>query len=208
MLSTKAHAKIKSVDYSAALDIPGVVDYLNKDDMPTPRANRWGAPHFEEMFFAEDTVYTTGQPIAVVLATSATRAAEGPRAVKVEYEELPAIFTMEEAIEKESFFNFFREIKNGDPEAAFEKSDHVFTGVARMGGQEHFYLETNACLVVPKPEDGEMEIFSSTQNPNETYVPLEWTHFAFPGYPSDQIHIAKSTRLKSWRSSPIKSSSA
>jgi xanthine dehydrogenase/oxidase len=37
-----------------------------------------------------------------------------------------------------------------------------------MGGQEHFYLETNACLVVPKPEDGEMEIFASTQNANET----------------------------------------
>ncbi|KAK3058431.1 hypothetical protein LTR53_020431, partial [Teratosphaeriaceae sp. CCFEE 6253] len=37
-----------------------------------------------------------------------------------------------------------------------------------MGGQEHFYLETNACVAVPKPEDGEMEIWSSTQNPAET----------------------------------------
>lgn len=37
-----------------------------------------------------------------------------------------------------------------------------------MGGQEHFYLETQACLAVPKPEFGEMEVFSSTQNPAET----------------------------------------
>ena len=171
VLSTKAHAKLKSVDYSAALDIPGVVDYLDKDAMPNARANRWGAPHFEETFFAEGMVYTTGQPIAVILATSPARAAEGARAVKIEYEELPAIFTMEEAIEKESFYNFFREIKQGDVEEGLKKSDHIFTGVARMGGQEHFYLETNACLAVPKPEDGEMEIFASTQNPNESYVP-------------------------------------
>ena len=39
-----------------------------------------------------------------------------------------------------------------------------------MGGQEHFYLETNACLAVPKGEDGEMELFVSTQNANETQV--------------------------------------
>lgn len=167
VLSTKAHAKLKSVDYAPALDIPGVVDYVDKSDMPTPQANRWGAPHFEETFFAEDTVYTAGQPIGLILATSAARAAEGARAVKIEYEELPAIFSIEEAIEKESFFKFFREIKKGDPEATFKKCDYVFTGVARVGGQEHFYLETNASLVIPKPEDGEMEIWSSTQNPNE-----------------------------------------
>ncbi|KAK0706964.1 molybdopterin binding aldehyde oxidase/xanthine dehydrogenase [Lasiosphaeria miniovina] len=170
VLSTKAHAKLKSVDYSAALEIAGVVDYVDKNDMPNPQANRWGAPHFEEMFFAEDTIYTAGQPIGLILAKSAARAAEGARAVKVEYEELPAIFTMEEAIEKESFFNFFKEIKKGDPEEGFKNCDYTFTGVARIGGQEHFYLETNVTLAVPKPEDGEIEIFSSTQNPNEAQV--------------------------------------
>ncbi|KAL2135924.1 hypothetical protein VTI74DRAFT_6307 [Chaetomium olivicolor] len=167
VLSTKAHAKLKSVDFTPALDIPGVVDYVDKNDMPSARANRWGAPHFEELFLAEDEVYTAGQPIGLVLGTSPQRAAEGARAVKVEYEELPAVFTIEEAIEKESFFNFFREIRKGDPEEAFKKCDYVFTGTARMGGQEHFYLETNASVVIPKPEDGEMEIWSSTQNPNE-----------------------------------------
>ena len=38
--------------------------------------------------------------------------------------------------------------------------------IDRMGGQEHFYLETQACLAVPKGEDGEMEIFASSQNPS------------------------------------------
>lgn len=168
VLSTKAHAKIKSVDYSAALDIPGVVDYIDHKDMPNKEANHWGAPHFQEVFLAEDEIFTAGQPIALILATSQQKAAEGARAVRVEYEELPAIFTMEEAIEKNSLYNFFREIKKGDTEEAFKNSDYTFSGVARMGGQEHFYLETNACVAIPKPEDGEMEIWSSSQNCNES----------------------------------------
>ena len=53
-------------------------------------------------------------------------------------------------------------------EEAFASADHVFEGVARMGGQEHFYLETNASIVIPKSEDGEVEVFASTQNPTET----------------------------------------
>lgn len=168
VLSTRPHAKIKSIDYSAALEMPGVVDYVDKTDMPSAEANKFGAPHFDEVFFAEDVVHTAGQPIAMMLATSAAKAQEAARAVKVEYQELPAVLTMEEAVEQESFHPFYREIKRGDTEAAFKSCDHVFSGTARMGGQEHFYLETHACLVVPKPEDGEMEIFASTQNANET----------------------------------------
>ncbi|KAI0397162.1 xanthine dehydrogenase [Xylariaceae sp. FL0594] len=170
VFSTRAHAKIKSIDYSAALDIPGVVDVVDKSDLHKPEDNRWGAPHFDDYFFAEDEVFTAGQTIAVVLATSKARANEAVRAVKIEYEDLPAIFTMEEAIEKESFHKYFNYIKKGDVDEAFEKCDHVFTGVTRIGGQEHFYLETNACVAIPKPEDGEMEIWTSSQNPTESQV--------------------------------------
>ncbi|TGO41063.1 hypothetical protein BHYA_0027g00410 [Botrytis hyacinthi] len=168
VLSTKAHAKIISVNSDPAMDLPGVVEYVDHTDMPSPEANFWGAPVCDEPFFAVDEVFTTGQPIGIVLADSAAHASAGARAVKVEYEELPAIFTMEEAIEKESFFDHYRYIKKGEPEKAFEEADHVFTGVSRMGGQEHFYLETNACVAIPKIEDGEMEIWSGTQNPTET----------------------------------------
>jgi xanthine dehydrogenase/oxidase len=150
------------------MDLPGVVAWVDHTDMPYPEANKWGAPVCDEVFFAVNEVFTTGQPIGIVLADSAAHATAGARAVKVDYEELPAIFTIEEAIENESFFEHFRYINKGDVEDAFEKADHVFTGVTRMGGQEHFYLETNACVAVPKPEDGEMEIFASTQNPTET----------------------------------------
>jgi len=173
VLSTKAHAKLLKVEVEAALDLPGVVEWVDHHDLPNPEANWWGAPNCDEVFFAVDEVFTAGQPIGMILADSAKHAEAGARAVKVQYEDLPAIFTIEEAITKESYFPHYRYINKGQIEGAFdeeiwEKADHVFSGVVRIGGQEHFYLETQACVVVPKPEDGEIEIYSSTQNPTET----------------------------------------
>lgn len=166
VLSTKAHAKI-SVDASPALDLPGVVAWVDKSDFVSPEANEWGAPVCDEVFFAVDEIFTAGQPIGMILANNAQQAAAGARAVLVQYEELPAIYTIEEAIEKQSFFEHYRYIHRGDVDKAFAECDHVFEGTTRMGGQEHFYLETNACIAIPKPEDGEMEIWTSTQNPTE-----------------------------------------
>ena len=48
-------------------------------------------------------------------------------------------------------------------EAAFASAQYVIEGISRVGGQDHFYLETQACIAVPKGEDGEMEILASTQ---------------------------------------------
>ena len=50
----------------------------------------------------------------------------------------------------------------GNPDDAFNASDHVITGEIKIGGQKHFYMETHGCLVIPKDGD-EFEIFSSTQ---------------------------------------------
>lgn len=168
VLSTKAHARILDIDSSPAMELPGIVAWIDHHDLPNPQANWWGAPSCDEVFFAVDEVFTAGQPIGMILADTAKHAEAGARVVKVQYEDLPAIFTIEEAILKESYFDYHRYIKKGDVEEALKSADHVFTGVTRIGGQEHFYLETQACLVIPKPEDGEMEVFSSTQNPTET----------------------------------------
>lgn len=168
VLSTKAHAKLLSVDPSAALKLPGVYGYVDHTDLPSAEANWWGAVKHDEPFFAVDEIFSAGQPIGMVVAETPNQAAAAARAVKIEYEELPAIFSIEEAIEQGSFFEPYRYIRRGDSiDEALGKADHVFSGVSRMGGQEHFYLETNVSIAIPK-EGGEMEIISSTQNPTET----------------------------------------
>ncbi|MCJ1300209.1 hypothetical protein MMC08_003004, partial [Hypocenomyce scalaris] len=54
VLSTKAHAKILSVDPSPAMDIPGIVEWVDHKDLPNPESNWWGAPNCDELFFAVD----------------------------------------------------------------------------------------------------------------------------------------------------------
>lgn len=132
VLSTKAHAKLLSVDPEPALSMPGVVAWVDRHDVVSPKANWWGAPVCDEVFFAEDEVFTAGQPIGMILAKTAQQAEAASRKVLVEYEELPAIFTIEEAIEKQSFFEHYRYIKKGDVEEAFKNCDHVFEGTARV----------------------------------------------------------------------------
>ncbi|KAF7324796.1 Xanthine dehydrogenase/oxidase [Mycena kentingensis (nom. inval.)] len=166
VLSNRAHAKILSVDASAALAMDGVADWISHVDLPNERANWWGGgPFIDELFFAVDEVFAHGVPIGMIVASTKIIAQKAARAVRVEYEDLPRIMTIEEALEQNSFHpQYSRFIRRGKPvEESFATCDHVLEGETRMGGQEHFYLETMAALVVPKLESGEMDVYSSTQ---------------------------------------------
>lgn len=73
----------------------------------------------------------------------------------------------QDAIRKKSFISDDpTRIVKGDVAKAFREVEHILVGEVRMGGQEHFYLETHCCIAVPHEED-ELEIFSSTQHPSE-----------------------------------------
>ena len=71
--------------------------------------------------------------------------------------------SLQDAIEVGSFYSFERKIEDGDVERAFASAEHIVEGTSRIGGQDHFYLETHACIVIPKGEDGEVEILASAQ---------------------------------------------
>ncbi|KAF2460152.1 molybdopterin binding aldehyde oxidase/xanthine dehydrogenase [Lineolata rhizophorae] len=172
VLSSKAHAKIVDVDWEPALNMPGVVGYIDKNSIPK-EANVWGSVKKDEPFFADGEVTSHGQIIGMVYAETALQAQAAAKVVKVTYEVLPAILTIDEAIEANSFFAHGKMLKkgiaiHGNMEDAFARCDRVFEGVSRVGGQEHFYLETNASLVIPHSEDGAMDVWSSTQNTMET----------------------------------------
>ncbi len=171
VLSQRAHAKLLKVDAAEALRMPGVVDFITYKDIPAGGSNIWNPPSMDETFFAEDTVYTVGQIIGLVVADTKRHAQAAAHKVHIEYEDLPHILTIDEAIEAQSFFKPRPVIHRGDKsDEGWSQYDHVLEGETRMGGQEHFYLETNACLVIPGKEDSEIEVISSTQNPSETQV--------------------------------------
>nr|XP_031845832.1 xanthine dehydrogenase isoform X2 [Nomia melanderi]XP_031845840.1 xanthine dehydrogenase isoform X2 [Nomia melanderi] len=166
VLSTRAHAKILKIDASKAMFEEGVVAFYSARCIPEKQRYFGPVFHDEEVFVSE-TVTSQGQPIGAIVAVSQSIAQKAARMVTVEYEDIePAIFTIEDAIKYGSFFTEIpKRIKKGDPEKAFSESDRIIEGEIRMGGQEHFYLETQAVLAVPKED--ELEIFCSTQHPTE-----------------------------------------
>ena len=103
-----------------------------------------------------------------MLADDQIIAKRAAKRVIVEYDELPATITIEDAIATQSYFLDERKIVQGNPSAVFSTCDHIIEGDIRTGAQEHFYLEANACIAIPKGENGEMELISSTQNLNTT----------------------------------------
>eukprot|EP01135_Chromosphaera_perkinsii_P009387 Nk52_evm63s1737 gene=Nk52_evmTU63s1737 len=169
VFSTQAHANIKSIDASDALSMPNVLDFVCAKDVP---CNEFGFGPKKEECFASKTVTCVGQHVGLVMAKTYKEAQEAAKKVVVEYEPLPPIITIEDAIEAKSFFHGHHPlvISKGDVKKGFKDSDHIFEGTFRTGGQEHFYLETMAARAVPKEGD-EMEILASTQNPcNTQYV--------------------------------------
>lgn len=171
LYSTRAHARIISVDPQEALAVAGVRAFFCSKDL-APERNQIGAVIHDEQVFASGTVTCYGQVIGCIVADDQAVAQRACRSVRIVYEDIePAIITIEDAIERQSFYDqHFRRIVKGDVDAAMQQADHVIDGVIKMAGQEHFYLETNAVIAVPKGEDGEMEIFCSTQNPTEVQM--------------------------------------
>lgn len=166
VLSTKAHARIKSVDNTEALKVPGVHRYFDYRDI-TQHENEIGPIFHDEELFRKEIVTSQGQIIAALVADNQAIAQRAARLVKVEYEDLsPIIVSIEDAIKHQSYFAEPKIMQRGDPEVAFAESDFVIEGEARMGGQEHFYLETHAALVITRDSD-ELEVFCSTQHPSE-----------------------------------------
>ncbi|XP_054835162.1 xanthine dehydrogenase/oxidase isoform X1 [Eublepharis macularius] len=180
--STKAHAKIISVDTTEAQKVPGFVCFVSAKDVP---GNNVTGMKNDETIFAEDTVTCVGHIIGGIVADTQEHSRRAARAVKIIYEELTPIVTIQEAIEKQSFFDLIRKIEKGNVQKGFEEADHIVEGEIYMGGQEHFYLETHCTIAVPKGEDGEMELFVSTQNPAVTQ---EFTARAV-GVPSNRIVV-------------------
>ena len=160
--SPKAHGKIKSVDYSKAEALEGVIKIFTYKDVLGE--NQIGGIIPDEPLWAEDEVHFWGQPIAFIVAKSEAIAKKARALITIDIEELPVITTAKEAKEKGSFINAPRSFNLGNTQNAFTECEYVFEGETFSNGQEHLYLETQGCYAVPQ-ENGNIKITSSTQGP-------------------------------------------
>ena len=162
-----AHAKLLALDAAAARAMPGVLAVLTAADIPGE--NDTGPIHHDEPMIAADTIAYWGQPVAWVVAIDEAYAKAAAAQVEARYEPLPACLSIDEAIARGQFFGPPAIVARGDAPQALAQSTHRVQGEVRTGGQDHFYLETQASWVHIDSE-GLVQVTASTQHPTETQV--------------------------------------
>ncbi|GAB4331138.1 MAG: xanthine dehydrogenase molybdopterin binding subunit [Bacteroidales bacterium] len=165
VFSPHAHALIKKIGTSRALALPGVYAVVTARDIPG--INQMGPVVPDEPCLAEEEVIFAGQAVALIAAASKEIAVEAEKLLNIEYQKLPAVTTIEQSRKEGIRLEPPRKIRRGDPEKALSGAPNKIKGTLHTGGQEHWYLETQASLAVPA-EDGGMKVFSATQHPSET----------------------------------------
>jgi len=161
--SPHARARILRRDASEARAMPGVVQVLMAEDIPGH--NNVGTHHDEELFADREIKYH-GQVVAIVVGTSPRACRHAAAKVAVEYEPLEPLVGIREAVAKGSFHTPPHTLARGDIGAALAKSPLKLEGEFEFGGQEHFYLETQAAWA-EAGEAGSVFVSSSTQHPTE-----------------------------------------
>ncbi|XP_038878581.1 xanthine dehydrogenase 1-like [Benincasa hispida] len=168
ILSKKPHAHMRCIDDLEARKSAGFAGIFLAKDIPAD--NKIGAVIHDEELFASEFVTCVGQIIGVVVADTHENAKLAARKVHVEYEDLPAILSIEDAILAKSFHpNTEKCLKKGDVEFCFQSGqcDKIIEGEVQVGGQEHFYLEPNSSVVWTSDSGNEVHLVSSTQAPQK-----------------------------------------
>lgn len=169
VFSKEAHAKIKSIDASKALALPGVITFLSAADLDD-ECNKMGPILKDEEIFSKELVTSRACVVGAIVAQSEKIARTAKELVSVTYEKLePVIISIEDAIKHKSYYpNYPRVLKKGGVNEVFSKSRHTVEGEIRTGAQEHFYLETISAYAIRKED--ELEIIATTQSPAEVGV--------------------------------------
>ena len=184
-----AHAKIKSIDTSAAEAYPGVKAVVTHKDLPGLDSDEQvggevtlDASYLREFLMAKDRVLFHGHPVAAVAATSPHIAEEALDLIKVDYEALPAVVHIEDAIkddapvihqevrtrglegrsDKPTNISVHMELARGDVAKGYEEADVVLEGEYRVGMVHQGYIEPQACSVAVDA-NGHITIYTTTQ---------------------------------------------
>ncbi|MFD9727134.1 molybdopterin-dependent oxidoreductase [Streptomyces sp. NPDC059072] len=201
--SPHAHARIVSIDKTAALAVPGVQRVYTWQDVPRRRFTT--AIHTDHLvdpddtYILDDVVRFAGQRVAVVVADTVGAAEEGCRRLVVEYEVLPAVFDPEEAMAdgapqlhdspdpfvRDSVHNLLVELHShiGDVDAGFAAADVIHEGTYFSPRVQHAHLETHGSIAWM--EDGRLNVRTSSQSPSIAKVKLAYLFALRP----DQLRV-------------------
>src|SRR4028119_1222171 len=171
--STVPHALIKSIDLSEAEQVPGVLGFLTGKDFPVPFGILPVSQ--DEHALCPDKVRFVGDPVVAVAATSEDAAYEAAWRVKVEYEALPTISSVQDALDTpEPRIHEYGDQGNlhkvvsmafGDVDGGFAAAEEVFEDTVFYEGNTHLPMEQHATVAVPEDDD-RVTVYSSTQTPH------------------------------------------
>jgi len=172
------HALIKGIDFTEAEKVPGFIQALTHEDVPKNIYTILcliGVGPDEEPVLAEDKVLYKGEQIAAIVAETEDAAMEAVSKVKIDFEELPAVYDVEEALKPNALVlkhwgtNHFvyeghhcRRVRFGDVDRGFDESDHIIEGRYQTSPIEHAPSETTGCVARPEP-DGRITVYTNTQ---------------------------------------------
>jgi xanthine dehydrogenase large subunit len=164
ILSNAASGRILSLDLSAVLASPGVQAVITADDIPGDKLLATFV--HDEPVFASERVDHIGQVLGLVLANSHTQArAAAHRAILKVQTEPPLLDARQSQLQQATVLPHVH-VSRGHSQAQMEAATHHLHGQLEIGGQEHYYLETQIAYAIPQ-DNGEWLIHSSTQHPGE-----------------------------------------
>lgn len=164
-LSPVAHGTLTKLGLEAVRQAPGVIDVITFNDVP---GHTDIGPVFPgDPIFVDREISYAGQCLFAVAATTLQAARRSVKLAKLEIDEQPASLDPVAATEREDFVRPSHVQERGDWQTALSQASHVIEGELFVGGQEHFYLEGQACIVLPSEDEGVI-VHTSNQHPSET----------------------------------------
>ncbi len=169
-LAAHARARVRHIDTARARAMPGVVAVVTAEDVPGERWVGLLETDWPVFVAAGEEVRCVGDVIAAVAAESEVEARAAADQIEVEYDVLPPVLDPRRALERgaprvnPAHENLLSRsvIRRGDAAAALAASAHTVSGVWKTQRIEHYFLEPEAALAVPRP-DGRLHLYTQGQ---------------------------------------------